>query len=87
MTNLIPSVEIRLIFAEAYQNVYKISFDGCYTERRIVSDKIIQHDKRSAQQVSSAKYMISAHHINLRTTTPDKKINIAIFDNMDLRKF
>ena len=30
--------------------------------------------------------MICAHQTNLRTTTPDKKINIAIFDNLDLRK-
>ena len=31
--------------------------------------------------------MISAHQTSLRTTTPDKKTNIAIFDNLDLRKY
>ena len=30
--------------------------------------------------------MISAHQTSLRTTTADKKNNIAIFDNLDLRK-
>ena len=31
--------------------------------------------------------MICAHRKNLRTTTPDKKINIAIIDKLDLRKY
>ena len=42
--NLIPSVETQLLFNEATQNNYKISFDEWYTERRIISDLIIQHD-------------------------------------------
>ena len=31
--------------------------------------------------------MICAHQTNLRTTIPDKNINIAIFDNLDHRKY
>ena len=85
--NLIPSVETQLMFNEATQNNYKISFDEWYTERRIISDLLIQHDIGSAQQVIQPKYLIRAHQTNLRTTTPDKKINIAIFDNMDIRKY
>ena len=84
--NLIPSVETQLMFNEATQNNYKISFDEWYTERRIISDLLVQHDIGSAQNVIQPKYMICAHQTSLRTTTPDKKINIAIFDNMDLRK-
>ena len=37
--------------------------------------------------MNSSKYMICAHQTNLRTTTPDKKIHIAVFDNLDLRKY
>ena len=85
--NLIPSVETQLMFNEATQNNYKISFDKWYTERRIISDLLVQHDIGSAQQVIQPKYLICSHQTNLRTTTPDKKINIAIFDNMDLRKY
>ena len=33
--NLIPSIETQLMFNEATQNNYKISFDEWYTERRI----------------------------------------------------
>ena len=85
--NLIPSVETQLMFNEATQNNYKISFDEWYTERRIISDLLVQHDIGSAQNVISPKCLISAHQTSLRTTTPDKKINIAIFDNMDIRKY
>ena len=85
--NLIPSVETQIMFNEATQNNYKIAFDEWFTERRIISDLLIQHDIGSAQQVIQPKYLICAHQTNLRTTTPDKKVNIAIFDNMDIRKY
>ena len=85
--NLIPSVETQLMFNEATQSNYKISFDEWYTERRIITDLLVQHDIGSAQNVIQPKYLICAHQTNLRTATPDKKINIAIFDNMDLRKY
>ena len=85
--NLIPSVETQLMFNEGTQNNYKISFDEWYTERRIISDMLVQHDKGSAQQVNSPKYLICAHQTQLRTATHDKKINIAIFDNLDLQKY
>ena len=85
--NLIPSVETQLMFNEATQNNYEISFDEWYTERRIITGLLVQHDIGSAQNVNSPKYMICAHQKNLRTTTPDKKFNIAIFDNLHLRKY
>ena len=72
--HLFPSVETQLMFNEATQNIYKISFDEWYTERRIKSDLSVQHDIGSAQQVISQKYMICAQQTSLKTTTPDKKI-------------
>ena len=84
--NLIPSVETQLMFNHSTQNNYKITFDEGYTERRLISDLLVQHDIGSAQ-VNSPKYLIKAHQTSLRTTTPDKKIIIAILDNLDLRKY
>ena len=46
---------------------------------------IVQVDLGSAQQVNSLKYLYCAHQTQNRTNAPDKKINIAIFDNLDLR--
>ena len=85
--NLIPSVETQLMFNKATQNNDRISFDEWYTERRIISNLLVQHDIGSAQNVIQPKYVICAHQTNLRTTTPDKKFDIAIFDNLDLRKY
>ena len=59
--NLIPSVETQLMFNEATQINYKFSFDEYYTERRIISDLLVQHDIGSSQQVNSPKYLICAH--------------------------
>ena len=71
----------------ATQNNYKISSDEWYTERRILSDLLIQLDIGSAQNVFQPTYLICAHQTNLRTATLDTKINIARFDNLDLRKY
>ena len=76
-----------MIFTEATQNIYNISFDEWYRERRVISDMIFQQDKGSAQQVNSPKFLICAHQTKDRTNAPNKKINIAIFDNLGLRKY
>ena len=52
---LIPSVETQLMFNEATQNNYKISYDEHYTERRLISDMITQLDIGSSQNVQSPK--------------------------------
>ena len=56
-------------------------------KKRVISDMIIQNDIGSAQQVSSPKYVICAHKTKDWTSAPDKKINIAVFDHLDLRKY
>ena len=67
LPHLIPSVETQLMFNEATQNNYKISFDEYYTERRVISDMIVQHDIGSAQQVIAPKNLICAHQTKERT--------------------
>ena len=84
--NLIPSVETYLIFKEATQNNYKISYDEYYTERRVVPDMILQQDIGSAQKVNKPKYLNCAHQTKYMTNAPHENKNIAKFDNLDLRK-
>ena len=50
---LIPSLESQIMFIEGTQNNYKMSFDEWYTERRLISGSLFQHDIGSAQQVNS----------------------------------
>ena len=51
--NLFPSVETQLRFNEATQNIYKISYDEWYTERRVIKHTTDQHDIGSVQKVNS----------------------------------
>ena len=85
--NLLPNVETQVMFNEAIQNNYKISFDEWYTERRIISDTITQIDIGSSQHVNSPKYLIAAHQTRVRADTANKNNNIAIFDNLNLQKY
>ena len=85
--NLIPSVETQVIFNEATQNIYKISFHEWYTERRVISDTITQMDIGRSQHVNSPKYLIGAHQTRTRADTANKNNNIAIFDNLNLQKY
>ena len=85
--NLIPSVETQPMFNEATQNNYKIFYDEWFTERRIISDTITQLDIGSSQNVQSPKYLIGAHQTKDRIDAPISTKNVAIFDNLDLRKY
>ena len=82
--NLIPSVETKLMFNEATQNKYRISYDEYCTERRLISDMITQAHIGSAQQVSSPEYLIGAHQTLDGTDAPNK--NNAIFDHLNSKK-
>ena len=82
--NLIPSVETQLMFNEATQNNYKRTYDEYFSERRVKSGLLVQHDIGSAQQINSPKYLITAHQTKNRIPTPNKNINIALFENLDL---
>ena len=85
--NLIPSVETQVMFNEAIQTNYKISYDEWFTDRRIISDTITQLDIGSSQNVHSPKYLIGAHQTKDRIDGAISTKNVAIFDNLDLRKY
>ena len=47
---------------------------------------IVQTDMGSAPQLSSRKYLITARQAAARLNSPSKILNIAIFDNLEVRK-
>ena len=85
--NLTPNVPTKVMFNDATQNNYKITFDEWYTERRVISDTITQMDIGTSQHVNSPKYLIGAHQTRTRADTANKNNNIAIFDNLNLQKY
>ena len=85
--NLIPSVETQVMFNEGTQNNYKISYDECFTERRVISNMITPTtDIGSSQKVNSPKYLIGAQQTRARVDSAYKNNNIASFDNLNLQK-
>ena len=84
--NLIPSVETQLMFNEATQKNYEISYEEHFTERRVRSHFLVQHDIRPAQPMNSPKHLISAHQTKVKSLTSNKNKNKATFDKLDLRK-
>ena len=88
--NLLPSVETQLMFNEATQNNFRMSFDDYYTERRVTSDMIVQQDIGPVQQVNSPRKLICAHQAKDRTSALDRKSillysTISIFENIILK--
>ena len=53
--NLLSNVETQVMFNEATQSIYKITFDEWYTERREKSNTITQMDIGTSQHVDSPK--------------------------------
>ena len=86
VTKLIPNVETQLLFKESTQNIYNISYEEYYTERRVISDMITQADIGSSQQINTPKQLIGAHQARARADTATKNINIARFDNLNPQK-
>ena len=61
------------MFNEAIMNIYTITFDSWYTERKISNDgRELQVDIGKAQKINSPKYLISAFQTNARTTAGKK---------------
>ena len=78
---LIPNSSTQVMFNDSNMNIYTITFDSWYTERKISNaGRELQVDIGSAQQINSPKYLISAFQTNDRTT-PNKNANPAIFDD------
>ena len=84
--NLLPSVATQVMFNEATQNNYKISYDEYFTEKRVISCMIPQLDIGSSQNVQSPNYLIGALQTRTRAEIAAKNNNIALFDNIGLRK-
>ena len=86
---VIPNVETQVMFNEATQKYYRLSYDEYYTERRVISDMISQAEIGSSQQVISPKYLIGAHQTRARSDTANKKkllyLMILIFENIMLK--
>ena len=62
MPIIIPNTDTQVMLNVSIKNIYSISYDSWYTERKIVTDgNEFQVDIASAQNTNSPKYLIAAH--------------------------
>ena len=85
---IILNTETQVMFNQSIKNNYTITYDSWYTERKLSTNgNELQVDIGSAQHVNSPKYLISAFQTANRIATPNKTNNIAIFDNVKVKKY
>ena len=84
--NLTPSVKTQVMFNEATQNNYKISYDEWFTQRRILSHQITQLDIGSSQNDQTPKCLIGAQQTRDRLDGSTSTKIVSILDNLNLKK-
>ena len=76
------------MFDEPIKNNYSISVDSWYTDRKVVNDGLeFQIDISSAQNLNSPKYLMVTHQPPDRINISTEERNIAVFDNLDVKKY
>ena len=85
---LIPKSQTQVMLNESIMNIYTITLDSWYTERKISNDgRELQVDIGSAQHINSPKYIIGTFQTNARIGTPNKANNPSVFDTNHVSKY
>ena len=76
------------MFIDSFKGSFTLSFDSWSTDRKTVDTQLeYQVDIRSAHAITSPKILILAHQTADRIGVPNKVRNIAVFDNLIVRKY
>ena len=76
------------MFNDSIENNFTLSIDSSRTDRKTVEAQVeYQVDIGNAQKIKSPKYSVVAHQTADRMAVPNKARNIAIFDNLNVRKY
>ena len=85
---IIPDASTQIMFNDSIKNSFTLSFDSWSTDRKTVDTQLeYQVDIGSAQTINSSKYLIVAHQTADRIAVPHKANNVAVFDNLNVRKY
>ena len=83
----IPDAQTEIRFNDSIENSFTLLFDSWSTDRKTLDTQLeYQVDIGSAQNINSPKYLIVAHQTAVRIGTPTKANNVAVFDNLNVRK-
>ena len=76
------------MFNESIKKKYTIKYDLWYTERKLSTDgNEFQVDIGSAQHFNSLKYLIASFQTTDGIVAPNKKNNLAILDNVNVKSY
>ena len=83
-----PNIETQVMFDESIKNNYTVTYDSWYTERKLSTDgNELQVVIGNAQHINSPKFLIASFQTVNRVGGHIKNNNIAIFDNVNVKKF
>ena len=83
----IPDAQTQTRFNNSIKDSFILSFDHWISDRKTVDTQLeYQVDNGSAQNTNSPKYLIAVHQTADRIGVPNRTNNIAIFDNLNVRK-
>ena len=76
------------MFNDSIKNSFTFSLDFWSNYRKTV-DTLFEYqvDIGSAQNINFPKYIIVGHQTAVGVRTPDKTNNVAVFDNLNVRKY
>jgi len=82
-----PDVQTQIMFNDSIKNSFTLSFDSWSTDRKTINTQLeYQVGIGSAQNINSPKNFKVAHQMEARVGVPNKGENIAVFDNLNVRK-
>ena len=85
---LFPKNDTQIMSNETTEKIHTITYVSWYTEHELsINGNVLQVDIGSAQQVISPKYLFGSFQRADRIAAPNENNNIAIFDNVNVRKY
>ena len=76
------------MFNDSIKNSFTLSFVSWNTDRKTVDTQLeYQVDLVTSQYINSSKFLLVAHQTALRTGVLNKAKNVAVFDNLNVRKY
>ena len=85
---LFPDAQTLIMFNDSIKNCFTLSFDSWSTHRKPVDTQLeYQVDIGGAQIISSPKHLTVAHQTASRMRVSNKALNVAVFDNVNVRKY
>ena len=84
----IPDAQTQIMFKDSSKDRFALSFDSSSTDRKTLDTQLEYQAKiSSAQKITIPRYVIVARQTATSIGVPNKANNVAVFDNLNVRKY